>query len=149
MDEQVEEILQLLNNSSNNTKNTMELKRLLVDCPECEEKARISFNINEFNNLKMENGLANIIVELPCNHFFLMHVDKEFRIRGYIKINDAIHVVSEKIDVKYLREMESRLRIYHDKLIVDDPRDPRAYKIFQELGNIRKKIDKLSRNIKN
>lgn len=138
-----EEILQVLNSIPDEKVNALEMKMVMMDCPTCEEKARLSFKIAEFNVLKIENGLANVIATLPCGHVFMIHVDKEFRVRGHVRINDEIHVTSEKIDSRYLREMESKLLSCHNKIINENPRDPRAYRIFQELGRIRKEIDKL------
>lgn len=136
-----EEIQSMMGISSHGKEKIEGLKTIILDCPGCSLKSKVTLNEDEFvESNKKSNGISNVIVDLPCNHIFVFYIDSGFKIRGYTRINDEINVTVEKVDDTSLREWEKKLKDLHGKL--NAVNDPRTYKVFQELIKIRKELKK-------
>ena len=138
-----DELMDLLESiPSEPKKDLIEFKSIILDCPACSEKYRVTFDTREVNEKACENGIGNVHLKLSCGHDFIIHVDKSIKARGFTEINSGIHATSEKLDVRYLKEAEVKLSNYHEKLV--KIKDDKAFRIFQELKKVRKEIAGLS-----
>lgn len=138
-----DELMELLESIPSEPKTDMlDFKSMIIDCPVCSEKYRVTFDTKEVNSNAGDDGMANVHLKLSCGHDFLVRIDKSIKARGFTTIHSGIHATSEKLDVRYLKEAEVKLANYHEKLV--QTKDDKAFRIFQELKKIRKEISNLS-----
>jgi len=66
-----------------------QLKEVFIICPECKNKNKITIPINVINQSKQLTTVS-IPSGLVCEHTFQAFVDKNFKVRGYQKVDYAL-----------------------------------------------------------
>jgi hypothetical protein len=122
--------------------NSLDLKSTMIDCPKCDGKARVSFDPDNVAAKIPGTGIANIIVHLPCDHCFVASVDKDFKVRGMLEIEMDIHISTERIDIRYLREKIRALEELHARL-KEEKNQNLQYKVFTEIARLRKAMERI------
>lgn len=141
MDKEITDILESYGINVKPRINELSLRSFIVDCPTCNAKSRFSFDPDDFKGKSSDTGIFNVLLELPCSHVFLAHVDREFKIRGTVRIETGIHFSVDRIDMRYLKEQESALEKLHLKLASGGGNANIQYKVFKELERIRKAMN--------
>jgi len=139
---EVKEILDSYGINIKSRLNELCLKSTIIDCPRCGSKTRILYDPEIVKKKVPGSGIANVVIKLPCSHEFVAHVDKAFNIRGLIEIEQEIHVSTERLDIRYLKEQIEVLEKLHAKLVEDKAIDLQ-YKIFTELARMRKVLNSI------
>lgn len=119
-------------------------KIVAIDCPKCNAKIRIAFDPEEVASHIPGTGIANIVLDLPCQHVFVASIDRKLKIRAFTEIEQGIHATSERLDIRFLRNQEHALDSLHKQLVTEATNTGIQYKIFEELTRIRKIIKSIS-----
>jgi len=119
-------------------------KTVTFDCPKCNAKIRIAFDPEEVAVHVPGTGIANIVLDLPCQHVFVASIDRKLKIRSFMEIEQRIHATSERLDIRFLRTQEIALDSLHKQLVTEETNHSVQFKIFEELTRIRKIIRSIS-----
>ncbi|MHA1683284.1 MAG: hypothetical protein ACTSUE_20260 [Promethearchaeota archaeon] len=118
-------------------------KMILVLCPICRTSYKCTYEKDLFFGLK-ENEMARVIVNPPCNHRFLVFVDRQYRARGTERID--FETISVEIAGKsYIENHIKDLQKKHDELISENYNE--AFEIMREITELKKKLKNLDKEI--
>ena len=141
MDDDVKEILDAHGIRLKSNVDVMQFKTVTVDCPRCNAKIRVAFDQDEVKARVPGTGIANIILDLPCKHVFVASIDRNMKVRAFMEIDQGIHVTSERLDIRFLKDQERALKSLHEQLSNEDGKADVQFKVFQELTRVRKLIN--------
>nr|MDO8111948.1 hypothetical protein [Candidatus Sigynarchaeota archaeon] len=64
-----------------------EFRRVKVQCPTCGTEQAVKLRVDD---LVSKNGVASLVIKATCDHEFHLYLDKQFKIRGYEKIDMVV-----------------------------------------------------------